>query len=83
MTSFGYPNNKQKKIELKVHFALILIYPMIQWKKLDKMNVHKIYNLHFFDNQKASCLWFMKYYQIKENWKNNANNIYRISSFIW
>jgi hypothetical protein len=80
MTSFGYPKNKQNIQELKVHFELILIYPRIQWKRLDKINVHKINNLHFFDIYKVSCLWFMKYYQIKENWKNNAKNIYKISS---
>jgi len=32
----------------------------------------------------ASCLWFIKHYQTKENWKNNAMPIYKISSFlIW
>jgi len=42
---------------------------MVWWKGLDKINVHTIYNLQFFNSHRASCLWFMKYYQAKENWK--------------
>jgi hypothetical protein len=29
---------------------------MATWKELDKINVHRTYNLHFFDGYKASCL---------------------------
>jgi hypothetical protein len=32
---------------------------MVRWRGLDKINVHKIYNVHFFNSHKASCLWFM------------------------
>ncbi len=38
----------------KVHFDLI-----VRWRGLDKINVHKIYNIHFFNDHKVSCLWFM------------------------
>jgi hypothetical protein len=30
------------------------------------------YNLQFFSGHRVSCLWFMKHYQTKEIWKNNA-----------
>jgi hypothetical protein len=42
---------------------------MARLKWLDKINVHREYNLHFFDSHKASCLRFMKIYQGKENWE--------------
>jgi len=32
---------------------------MVRWRGLDKINVHKIYNVHFFNSHKAPCLWFM------------------------
>jgi hypothetical protein len=35
-------------LKLKVHFD-----PMIRWKRLDKINVHRIYNLQFFNRHKA------------------------------
>jgi len=38
-------------------------------KGLDKINVYRVYNLYFFDNHKASCLWFMKHYQTKKKLK--------------
>ncbi len=31
-----------------------------------KINVHRIYNLHFFDEHRASCLCFVRHYQIKK-----------------
>jgi hypothetical protein len=42
---------------------------MVRLGGLNKINVHKVYNLHFFNDHKALCLWFMKHYQTKENWK--------------
>jgi hypothetical protein len=43
---------------------------MVKWGGLDQINVHIIYNLQFFNgHNKASCLWFIKHYQTKENWK--------------
>jgi hypothetical protein len=69
MTSFGYPKHKQKALEFAwQHFGTqnsfwikVTIDPIIKWKGLDKINVHRLYNLHFFDHHKASCLWFMKH----------------------
>jgi hypothetical protein len=49
---------------LKVKFD-----PMIRGKGLDKINVHKIYNVHFFNDHKVSCLWFMTHYQTQKNEK--------------
>jgi hypothetical protein len=57
---------------------------MVRWGGLNKINVQKVYNLQFFSGHSATCLWFMKHYQEKENWKNNAMSIYKISSsLIW
>jgi hypothetical protein len=42
---------------------------MVRWRGLNKINVHRIYNLQFFNDHRASCLWFMKHYQTKGNWK--------------
>ncbi len=87
--SFGYSKHNQIFLEFAwQHFGtqhLFLIKVNIDIiVRLDKINVHKVYNLHFFDNHKASCLWFMKHYQIKENNNNNAKPTYKISSFfIW
>jgi hypothetical protein len=53
---------------------------MVRWRKLDKINLHKIYNIYFFNGHKASYLWFMKQYQIKEKWENNIILSYKISS---
>jgi hypothetical protein len=47
---------------------------------LDKIYVHIIFNLHFFDGHRVSCLWFIKKYQTKKNWKNNAMLDYKIPS---
>jgi hypothetical protein len=55
--------------------------PMVRWRELDKINVHKIYNVHIFNGHGASCLWFMTHYQNKEKWKNNAMPTYKILSF--
>jgi hypothetical protein len=75
MTSFNYPKHKQKTLEFAwQHFGIqssfwikINFDSMVRWKGLDKINVHKIYNLLFFNDHKASFLWFMKHYQIKEH----------------
>jgi len=53
MASFGYPKHKLKTLEfaqqqfwtqcsfsVKIHFD-----PMVRWGRLDKINVHRIYNL--------------------------------------
>jgi len=42
---------------------------MIRWGGLNKINVHTIYNLQFFNGHKASCLWFIKHYQTKKTEK--------------
>jgi hypothetical protein len=92
MVIFGYHKHKQKTLKfawqqfgtqsslcVKINFNLV-----IRWSELDKINLHIIYNLQFFNNQRASCLWFMKHYQTKENWKTNVMPIYKISSsLIW
>jgi hypothetical protein len=87
MSSFGYPKHNLKTLEFaQQHFwtqssILVKIHfdPMVRWGRLDKINVQKIYNLRFFSSHRASCLWFMKHYQTKENWKNNVMPIYKIS----
>jgi hypothetical protein len=43
--------------------------PMVRWKDLDKINVHKVYNIHIFNGHKTSCLWFITHYQTKKNEK--------------
>jgi hypothetical protein len=92
MASFGYPKYNLKTLEFaQQHFWTqssfwfkINFDPMVRWWRLDKINVHIVYNLQFFNNDRAPHLWFMKHYQIKENWKNNAMPIYKIFSFfIW
>jgi hypothetical protein len=73
MTSFGYVKHKQKALkftwqhfETKSSFWIkVNIDPIGGWRGWDKINVYRIYNLRFFDDHRASCLWFMKYYQIK------------------
>jgi len=50
---------------------------------LDKINVHIIYNLQIFNGHRALCLWFMKHYQTKENWKNNAMSVYKSPFLIY
>jgi len=67
------------EFKIKINFD-----PMVKWRGLDKINVHIVYNLQFFNSHKASCLWFMKHYQTKENWKNNVMPSYKKnSSLIW
>ncbi len=62
-------------LELKVHFESKL--SLIQW--LDEEDwikkMHKMYNVHFFNGHRASCLWFITHYQTKNNNNNNNNNI--------
>ncbi len=65
MASFGYPKHKQKTLEFaKQHFGIqnsvsvkINLDPTVRWGRLNKINVHIIYNLQFFNDHKASCLW--------------------------
>ncbi len=47
---------------------------------MNKINVHRIFNLHFFYGHRVSCLWFIKHYQTKKNWKNNAMFDHKIPS---
>jgi len=56
-TKFGIQSSLWVKINLD---------PTIKWGGLNKINVHRVYNLQFFNNHKDSCLWFMKHYQTKE-----------------
>jgi hypothetical protein len=87
MASFDYLKHKQKNLKFsRHHFGIqnsfwvkINLDPMVWRKGLNKINVCIIYNLQFFYDNKASCLWFMKHYQTKENWKNNAMPIHKIS----
>jgi hypothetical protein len=91
MVSFGYPKHKQKTLKFAwQHFGTqsslwikINLDPTIKWRWLDKINVHTLYNLQFFNGHRALCLWFMKHYQTKENWKNNAMSIYKSPIFIY
>jgi len=53
---------------------------MVKRRDLDKINVNKIYNVHLFNNHKASCLWFITHYQTKKM-KNNTTPTYKIFSF--
>jgi hypothetical protein len=81
MASYSYPKHKFKTLEFaQQHFWIqssfwvkINFDPMVRWGGLHKINVHKVYNLHFFNNHKASYLWFMKHQQTKENWKKICN----------
>ncbi len=54
---------------------------MVRWRKLDKINVHKVYNVHLFNGHRASCLCSVTHYQTKEKWKNNTIHTYKIFSF--
>jgi len=92
MVSFGYPKHKQKNLKSawqpfgiqSLFWVKINLDPTIRWRGLDKINVHMVYNLQFSNDHKASCLWFIKHYPTKENWKNNVMPIYKISSsLIW
>ncbi len=55
--------------------------PMVKWRELRKINVHKIYNVHLFNSHRASSLWFMTHYQTKEKWKHNTMVMYEIFFF--
>jgi hypothetical protein len=84
-TSKFFFNLHDNIMELKVHFEskLIFIQRLAEGNWI-KINVHTLYNLQFLNGHRASCLWFMKHYQTKENWKNNTMPIYKISSsLIW
>jgi hypothetical protein len=92
MAYVGYPKHKWKTLEFaQKHFWIqnsfwfkINFDPMVRWRGLDKINVHRLHNLQFFNGHRVSCWWFIKHYQTKENWKNNAMPIYKISSsLIW
>jgi hypothetical protein len=56
MTSFGYHKHKQKTLEFaRQNFGVqsslwvkINLGPMVRWRGLDKINVHKVYNLCCF-----------------------------------
>jgi len=88
MVSFGYPKHTQKTLNFtwqpfgiqSLLWIKIDFDPTVKWRRLNKINVHTIYDLHFFNDYTASCLWLIKQYQKKENWKNNAIPIYNFSS---
>lgn len=69
------PEHKKKNLktyenilEHKVYFESKLVFdPMVKTKRLDKFNLQRIYNIHSFDNRRASCLCFKNHYQTKEN----------------
>jgi hypothetical protein len=61
-------NTIKKTLEFAQHFGIqssfwvrINVDPMVRWKGLNKINVHKIYNLQCFNGHRASCLWFIKH----------------------
>jgi len=58
---------------------LVKFDPMVEWRRLDKINVHKVYNVHFFNGHGAPCLWFIAHYQAKEKWWNNKMPTYELS----
>jgi hypothetical protein len=52
MASFGYHKHKLKTWKFAQHFWIqnsfwvkINFYPIVKWWGLDKINVHKVYNL--------------------------------------
>ncbi len=77
MVFFGYHKHKQKTWKFAwQHFGTqsslwdkTNLDSTVRLRELDKINVYTIYNLQFFNGHRASCLWFMKNYQTKENWK--------------
>jgi hypothetical protein len=90
MIFFSYHKQKQKikKIAWQ-HFATqssfwvkINLDPMVRWRELNKVNVHIVYNLQFLNNHRASCLWFIKHYQTKEN-KNKIQCSFVKSPLLW
>ncbi len=64
ITSFLTSRFKSKSLGVQ---SDMFVYPI--QGGLDKFNVCTIYNLQFFNGQMVSCLWFIKYYQAKKNWK--------------
>jgi hypothetical protein len=72
-------NPKHKKIALECawqdfgtqssFWIKVKLDPMVRWRDLDKINVHKVYNVHIFNNHETSCLWFITHYQTKKNEK--------------
>jgi hypothetical protein len=69
MVSFGYIKHKQKNLKFawqpfgtqSLFWVKINLDWMVKWRGLDKINVHTIYNLQFFNDHKTSCLWFIKH----------------------
>jgi hypothetical protein len=47
----------------------VMFYLMFKFKELDKINVHKVYDVHFFKGHKVSYLWFMTHYETKRKMK--------------
>jgi hypothetical protein len=50
-------------------WIIVNLDPMVRWRYFDKIDVHKVYNVHLFNDHSASCLWFMTHYQTKKNEK--------------
>jgi hypothetical protein len=64
MASFGnlkhlqfLKNVHDNILELKVNLDSMVIL-----RRLNKINVHKIHNIQFFDGHRTSCLYFTKHY---------------------
>jgi hypothetical protein len=86
---FGNPKHKEKNwgcawqdFGIQNSFWIkVKLDPMIRWKRLDQINMHNVYNIHFFNGHKSLCLWFTTHYQTKEKWKNIKMLTSKISSF--
>jgi hypothetical protein len=81
MTFFGNLNIRKIILECTwQHFGTqssfwikVKLDPMVRWRELDKINVHKVYNVHLSNGHRTSYLWFMTHYQTKEKWKKKCN----------
>jgi hypothetical protein len=92
LKSWWHPKRKQKTLKFaKQYFKTqssfwvkINFDSTTKWRALNRINIHSVYNSQFLNSHRASCLWIMKHFRTKENWKNNALSIYIISSsLIW
>jgi hypothetical protein len=71
MTLFDYFIHKKKTLKFIWHHFGIQnslwvennFDSIVRWKRLVKINIHRVYNLQFFDNHRASCLWFIENYK--------------------
>jgi hypothetical protein len=85
---FGYPKHKQKTLEFAwQHFGIqsslwikINLDPMARWKGLDKINVHKVYNLQIFNGHRAWMFVVHETLPNKRKLKKKCNAIQSIKS---